>query len=93
MGDPLPTAGRSLVRQTLRREIERRLERTADVVTEPLLLCPAVKPDEPFYYRMKAVDDARRLGNSPVGSQGRWGGAERDGGREKGVAGRREMGK
>ncbi|XP_043193484.1 protein C1orf43 homolog [Amphibalanus amphitrite] len=48
-------------KKTLKREIERRLDRTADVVSEPLLLCPAVSPSEPFYYRMKAVDDARRL--------------------------------
>lgn len=48
-------------KKALKRETERRLERTADVVTEPTLLCPAVQPDQPVYYRMRAVDDARHL--------------------------------
>ena len=59
-------------RQALKRELERCLDRTAEVVTEPLLIGPAIQPEQPYYYRMRAVDDARRLGNSRGDRQGRW---------------------
>ncbi|XP_037082271.1 protein C1orf43 homolog [Pollicipes pollicipes] len=48
-------------RKALKREIERRLDRTAEIVTEPLLVSPGVNAASPGFYRMCAADDARRL--------------------------------
>lgn len=56
-----------IVSQALRREIERRLDRVADIYFEPKLLTLDVDNTgnselPPYYFRMKAVDNMKYLG-------------------------------